>query len=277
MSLTARAIRALKRTGFYDRYHELNPVVYDFQEVADSFPDIKEPKKTPNQTLNCLNEALVPVIDEYNRIQKLPRDDYAIVMPHPCVSLEFEISQGPKQIIIAYHGSDGPIYVDAILYDPESLNFRPSCLTGATDFRDHGVFLNEYGMSRYKGMIEQADKIHGDLIDNSIFSVKFLCIALSLFVVKAPVTCQGATNAQNEKRARKNKQRLLQERKVTIYVPRETYAPTEHQGGTHASPCPHMRAGHWRRLKSGRQTWIRQCQVGKGPIPETTYEIRTRH
>lgn len=32
--------------------------------------------------------------------------------------------------------------------------------------------------------------------------------------------------------------------------------------GTHASPRWHMRRGHWRRLRSGKQAWVRACAVG---------------
>lgn len=33
-------------------------------------------------------------------------------------------------------------------------------------------------------------------------------------------------------------------------------------GGTHASPRLHERRGHWRKLESGRQVWVRDCLVG---------------
>lgn len=33
-------------------------------------------------------------------------------------------------------------------------------------------------------------------------------------------------------------------------------------GGRHASPRQHDRRGHFRRLKSGRQVWVRNCKVG---------------
>ena len=33
-------------------------------------------------------------------------------------------------------------------------------------------------------------------------------------------------------------------------------------GGTHASPCWHVRRGHWRNLPDGRRTFVRECEVG---------------
>lgn len=39
-------------------------------------------------------------------------------------------------------------------------------------------------------------------------------------------------------------------------------AKREHQGGTHASPRQHDRRGHLRRLRSGKNVWVRACKVG---------------
>lgn len=36
----------------------------------------------------------------------------------------------------------------------------------------------------------------------------------------------------------------------------------EHQGGTHASPRLHDRRGHLRRLRSGKNVWVKACKVG---------------
>lgn len=39
-------------------------------------------------------------------------------------------------------------------------------------------------------------------------------------------------------------------------------AVTKPAGGTHASPCWHVRRGHWRTLANGRRTFVRACEVG---------------
>jgi hypothetical protein len=39
-------------------------------------------------------------------------------------------------------------------------------------------------------------------------------------------------------------------------------AVTKPAGGTHASPCWHVRRGHWRALANGRRTFVRECEVG---------------
>jgi hypothetical protein len=48
--------------------------------------------------------------------------------------------------------------------------------------------------------------------------------------------------------------------------------------GTHASPRPHDRRGHPRRLKSGREVWVRSCRIN-ALLPHLTrtrsfYELR---
>jgi hypothetical protein len=48
---------------------------------------------------------------------------------------------------------------------------------------------------------------------------------------------------------------------TTVYIePAQT--KREHQGGTHASPRQHDRRGHLRRLRSGKNVWVRACKVG---------------
>jgi hypothetical protein len=49
--------------------------------------------------------------------------------------------------------------------------------------------------------------------------------------------------------------------KVKINEPTRSYRPGE-LGSTHASPRPHWRRGHLRRLGDGRDTYVRPCLVG---------------
>lgn len=43
----------------------------------------------------------------------------------------------------------------------------------------------------------------------------------------------------------------------------EAVAPrSEHAGGTHASPRLHDRRGHLRRLRNGKNVWVKACKVG---------------
>ena len=62
--------------------------------------------------------------------------------------------------------------------------------------------------------------------------------------------------------------------RTVIIEPSQSKRP--HQGGTHASPRLHDRRGHLRRLKSGKNVWVKPCKVGdatKGTVFHD-YEVR---
>lgn len=61
--------------------------------------------------------------------------------------------------------------------------------------------------------------------------------------------------------ARKGKGRVFKHYEIDLSrVMTSTSAATH--GGTHASPAWHIRRGHMRRLKDGRQVFVRSCEVG---------------
>lgn len=64
----------------------------------------------------------------------------------------------------------------------------------------------------------------------------------------------------NRKRAAKGKPPLTFDwHTITIEPPAPKSDP---QGGTHASPRLHDRRGHWRKMKSGKTVWVKECKVG---------------
>jgi hypothetical protein len=69
-----------------------------------------------------------------------------------------------------------------------------------------------------------------------------------------PASQRGATAL-----ARKVPHRGWTYRIITIRPTQRTSAVL---GGTHASPCWHLRRGHWRSLADGRKVWVRSCEVG---------------
>ena len=48
----------------------------------------------------------------------------------------------------------------------------------------------------------------------------------------------------------------------TTVIIEPSKARSESKGGTHASPRQHDRRGHLRRLKSGKNVWVKPCKVG---------------
>jgi hypothetical protein len=70
--------------------------------------------------------------------------------------------------------------------------------------------------------------------------------------------------AVNAKRARKGKRPFFEWTTVEI----KPSVATEPKGGTHASPKPHMRRGHIRRLKSGKIVTVKNMIVNRHKMPD---------
>jgi len=68
----------------------------------------------------------------------------------------------------------------------------------------------------------------------------------------------------NEKRIKKGKRPFFDWTTIEV-KPRN---PSESLGGTHASPKPHMRRGHVRRLKSGRIVVVKSMIINRHKMPE---------
>jgi hypothetical protein len=67
----------------------------------------------------------------------------------------------------------------------------------------------------------------------------------------------------NRKRLKRGKVPLFAYKVLTIGKPKR---PTEHKGGTHASPRSHLRRGYYRMSRGGVRHWVKPCMV-KGETP----------
>ena len=79
---------------------------------------------------------------------------------------------------------------------------------------------------------------------------------------------------KNAGRIKRGKRPLYEFSTVVIPKPRPLYS--DGKGGTHASPRLHERRGHFRKLKSGAEVWVRACKVGdvsNGAVLQT-YVVR---
>ena len=84
--------------------------------------------------------------------------------------------------------------------------------------------------------------------------------------------------ALNAKRRKKGKTQFWEWK--TIEIKSTRILPSAPQGGTHASPKPHERMGHWRAYKSGKRIFIKPHIVNKHKIPEEGYifhDYTTKH
>jgi hypothetical protein len=91
-------------------------------------------------------------------------------------------------------------------------------------------------------------------------------VALSVLNIQAEAVASCTGNALvNAKRIRKGKRPFFEWTTVEV-KPRA--AVQEPKGGTHASPKPHMRRGHVRKLKSGKIVTIKPIIVNKHKMPD---------
>jgi hypothetical protein len=121
---------------------------------------------------------------------------------------------------------------------------------------------HSFAYASYKGVLHVGPYLHPDVPSKKIMSSMLNLIDLFLDYLATARTAYRANASDtfiNRKRAAKGRAPMLTWHTLTV---EPQAAGKEPQGGTHASPRKHDRRGHWRALKGGRQTWVKQCVVG---------------
>ncbi len=95
----------------------------------------------------------------------------------------------------------------------------------------------------------------------------FLNCALALATDGVPRETFKASSLINAERARKGKPRVPTVTRVNFAAYLAAIEQTDK--GHHASPVPHLRRGHIRRLEDGRRVWVRDCLVNASPDVRT--------
>lgn len=128
--------------------------------------------------------------------------------------------------------------------------------------------VEAYVSNRYMSMTKR------DMTDCAQHGRKVLTVALRRIVALALIGDPHAVTSKpsyigsaflNKKRIKKGKRPFFEWTTVEV-KPRATVQ--ESKGGTHASPKPHMRRGHIRRLKSGKIVTIKSMIVNKHKMPD---------
>lgn len=128
---------------------------------------------------------------------------------------------------------------------------------------------------------ELGDAVVADMLRGPIAGVSYALALLNTDGITH--TTVSASNKLNTARKKRGAQPIPS----YVAVDAEPYAAAvserrhygrSNQGGTHASPLPHIRRGHVRRLHSGSKVWVRDCLVNvkkDGPsLARTHYEVR---
>lgn len=120
--------------------------------------------------------------------------------------------------------------------------------------------------------LDATDRLLGGLAD----TITGLTLILSARGV--PRRVEHPPERLNAKRAKNGRPPLPRVTYVDARYYTDAARRTDH-GGTHASPVPHLRRGHPRRLHSGRETWVRDCIVNATSVHDIErrdhYEIET--
>lgn len=121
---------------------------------------------------------------------------------------------------------------------------------------------------RFKKQIEKNGYAEQDIIN--VFGDHYLSTVRKLYTLTVkpdplvPVGRPYGDIAKNAKRARKGKSQFWEWK--TIELKSVVTLPSAPLGGTHASPKPHERIGHWRQYKSGKRVFIKAHIVNKHKI-----------
>lgn len=64
--------------------------------------------------------------------------------------------------------------------------------------------------------------------------------------------------------------------RTVVIEPQKPRPITVERGGSHASPRLHDRRGHLRRLRSGKNVWVRPCKVGNAALGTVFHDYEVR-
>jgi hypothetical protein len=142
------------------------------------------------------------------------------------------------------------------------------------------IICQAAGLTNYHNMIEaELETFHTSIEEVVSILLATLALLASSLVGQERI---GASEKINRKRKTMNRPPLPHGMKLVVKGPYTTFVeafraprpPSEDHGGAHASPIPHDRRGHLRRLRSGKLISVRPSHVLGGGTERTHYAIR---
>lgn len=115
-----------------------------------------------------------------------------------------------------------------------------------------------------KSGIQNPHKQHQVLVNLIMWGL--VAISYGMAPTKNSTGYRGVANPKNPQRIKRGKKPLFEWE--TIVIEPRVNSLSMGQGGTHASPKPHDRRGHQRRLRSGKVVYVRSCTINKHKIKE---------
>jgi hypothetical protein len=152
------------------------------------------------------------------------------------------------------------------------------------------LLYREPGQSRSKPQIHcayQPNSFHDDIyngvhtkVNHETFALEMCSPILSMAMF---LNVEGVSTRYEQEPVRLNKHRIkagkfpIKGHHIVILNPLVDNKSAD-LDGTHASPRPHYRRGHIRRLQNGQKIWIKSCIVAaaRNQVPELSiYEVKT--
>lgn len=144
------------------------------------------------------------------------------------------------------------------------LNEAASVVTLSGTIKDMYVYFNpQFEKLIQKTNIQNAEEHHQLLINVVMWGL--VSISYGMAPTKNSTGYRGVANPKNPQRIKRGKKPLFEWE--TIVIEPKASSSSIGQGGTHASPKPHDRRGHQRRLKSGQVVYVRPHTINRHKIP----------
>lgn len=271
----------------YMAQSSLSPIDYTWMDLSNYHVSTEEWKNVL-KIYGSFNETP-------NKDHPLPFERMAVITESP---LTFHLTKNPSAIDSVTENVDGSLTLVTIVRDRNVIIYKLHVYIGPTDETPAviGTVIDDFrngDHKKVKGMTFQYEKkfrtmmnaySFSDDLMNSIFTKHYLATVHKLYALTIkpdPIVtvCRPYGNvALNAKRRKKGKTQFWEWK--TIEIKQTRTLPSAPQGGTHASPKPHERMGHWRAYKSGKRIFIKPHIVNKHKIPEEGYifhDYTTRH
>jgi hypothetical protein len=246
---------------FYIANSDISPVEYTWIDISNY--------KLPDQYRNELFKILGSLNDLPIKDHPLPFERIAAIVDSP-VKPSKE-SDAVSMVTIVREA--GTILYTLHLYIGNSQ--KPSVVGKITD--DHVSLKDMHGKKAMQFHFEPSFKRkmfyagYNEDQTAEIFLKHYLNSVLKLYALTIkpdptiPVGRPHGDVTKNAKRQRKGKSQFWEWK--TIEIKSITTLPSAPLGGTHSSPKPHERMGHWRKYKSGKRVFIKALIVNKNKIP----------
>ena len=202
-----------------------------------------------------------------NKITDIPVEDYPLPFESMATvnflsPLEGEEIQKPSPVVATFDRRGNKIFYKLYLFNLKDEASVSAEING--DAREVRISFSK----EYARMASTSDIPRQELLSMQQKVLAYILRKVLLLGVRPdPIITVGRPTGdltKNSKRKRKGKSQFWEWK--TLELKSTATIPSAPLGGTHASPKPHERMGHWRQYKSGKRVFIKAQIVNKHKI-----------